>query len=458
MIERLKDIRIVATFLLAVFFLTDLFLKSPIISEINNVLITIALLISLLEVRGSSRIIGYLLFLISGGLLLIFRAPGEIWLSAINHNMSLVVLFTMVPLLGIPVYKGGYTEALQSFFHRYASTKNRFYLLVTVLTALIAGMVTIAATILMFEISRVSKFSKDKRLIGTAISRGFTSSLVWAPSYISVAVVIELTKVAWTSFLPFAFTFGVIMVLVGWGLNACRTRKEREGAVPGNDSPEKLDWKKIGELIFFSILLIVSIILVSAKTGISIIIVVSMVSLIFPILWSLSIKRLSAFVFEFKETYLKQRVPKLKNEVVIFMGAGFLATGIEFSRLGEYIPRMMAALVGHNTMLFSIVVMYTIILISALGIHPIIPVTIIASMIDVSAYGMSHVFFALVLCGSWAMGNSISLSTANVITMGGLLECSTMDVGLRWNILYVLILSLILISWLYILRVSGILL
>lgn len=220
---------------------------------------------------------------------------------------------------------------------------------------------------------------------------------------------------------------------------------------------EHYDLRKILELSAFSIALIIGIALISWVSGISTIVVVSILALIYPIIWLTLINRLPVFFQEFKGEYFNNRLPSIKNEMILFIGAGLLSNSINYSHLGDYIPQILSSLVGSNALLLTLVVMGTSLFLAALGVHPIVTVTILGGTIEAAAYGVSPTYLALVLAASWSMGTSISPSAANVIAVSSIVGESPLRVGIRWNGPYVVFATLALIIFLTGMHLLGIL-
>jgi len=462
-------IRSVITFCLAIGYLSNLWINSDLITDLNLILLVVVISLSLTVVTGTAKVIGYVSFAISIGLLLLYHAPLNIWEQALQGNLYLVVMFTLVPLLGIPLQYGGYFESLQSVFRRYVHTDSRFYLLVSLISAFVGVLVNMAVVPLVHQISQASDKSSNKKLLSVAICRGFTTSMVWAPTTAAIALVIQLTGAQWPLFFPFGILFGIIAGLIGYTMMMLEGRKVENSfatvaaTADTVDNAEKLkpiaeiNLRKTIELSVFGIALICLIAIVSLVTGISTIIVVSIVSLIYPVIWLALIGRLPILIREFKGDYFTERLPKLKNEIVLFVGAGLFATSISYSHLGNYVPHFLNLIVGGNALSLAVVIIFGSLILSMLGVHPIITVTILGGTVKAAAYGVTPTYMALILAISWAMGISISPSAANVIAIAGLTEQSPIQIGFRWNGLYVLIVSTALIMILTLFRTVGLL-
>lgn len=451
-------IRSMLTFSLGISFLGNLFLKSSLVNDLILVLMIIVIALSFTVVTGTSKFIGYGSFALSILLLLYSHAPFSVWQQALQENLYIVVMFSMVPLLGIPIQHGGYTKALEGAFKRYVDTNNRYYLLVSFISAFVGVLVNVAVVPLVYEICRASSRSSNKKLLSSAISRGFTTCTIWAPTTAAIALTVQLTGTEWSEFFPFGILCGIIAGLVGYIMTIFEgKRADNDSNSNVEENSKDFNLSKVIELSVFGMILIAGIAAISLITGVSTIIVVSFASLIYPVIWLGIIKRLPILIKEFKGDYFNNRLPTLKNEIILFVGAGLLANSINYSHLGDYVPKILSVLVGHNVVLLTVVVIGITLILSALGVHPIVTVTIIGGTVQAATYGVTPTYLALVLAISWAMGISISPSAANVIAISGIVGESPIQVGIRWNGLYVLVATTVLILTLTFLRMVGLL-
>jgi len=453
MADIFSRIRSILTFCIAIIFLGNLFIKSNLLQDLNLIILLLVFVLSFSVVSGTTLIIGSMSFSLSIILFLYYHAPLSVWQQAFQENIYLIVMFTLVPLLGIPIQHGGYFEALQGVFRRYVYNKSRFYLFVSFISAFVGVLVNLAVVPLVLQISQASSISSNKKLLSSAIVRGFATCTIWAPTTAAIALIVQLSGASWTSFFPYAILCGVIAGLIGYFLTMYEEKRAGNAYTSIVEEPNgEFNVRKVIELSVFCIILISAIASISLITGIHTVIVVSLASLIFPVIWMGVIRRLRILIRELK-SYFNESLPKLKNEIILFMGAGLLATSINYSHLGNSISTILSQLVGQNALLLAIVIILGILIMSALGIHPIISVTIIGGTVKASAYGVTPTYLALILAISWAMGISISPSSATVITLSGLTGQSPIHVGPRWNRFYVLIASTVMLIILTIFRI-----
>lgn len=108
--------RSILIFSLAIIYLGNLVIKSNLLSGLITILLVIIICLNFPKAIGSSRVIGYFSFSISILLLLAYHAPLAVWVDAMKKNLNLIVMFTLVRLLTVPIKKGGYSAALKGFF------------------------------------------------------------------------------------------------------------------------------------------------------------------------------------------------------------------------------------------------------------------------------------------------------------------------------------------------------
>ncbi|UWG95346.1 C4-dicarboxylate ABC transporter [Dehalobacter sp. DCM] len=468
----LTAFRSILTFALAVLYLGNVFLSLPLLNLIIMLLLVMIIILSFPFVSGSSKIIAYVTFFAGIILLVAYKAPLSVWTHALEENLYLVVMFAVVPLIGIPFKHGGYFDALQRSFQLYVNTDTRFYLLVSFLSTFVGILVNLAVVPMVYQISKASARSKNIKLLSSALSRGFTTCTIWAPTTAAVALVLQATGTDWIHFFPYALLCGILCGIVGLGLNQweqgnrLKSRNDleqiniKESSTLNQDialSAPAGQWQKLIELAVWSIILIASIAVISHLTGIKTITVVSMASLVIPFLWMGTIKRLPDLRKAVKEEYYRVSLPKLKNEIILFMGAGLLATSIAYSHIGNIVPGFFDLFIGENIILLSYAIIFITVILSVIGVHPIISVAIFSSTIHAAAYHISPAYMAVILAMSWAMGITVSPSGAMVIGISGLTGVSPATIGPRWNLIYVVISTIVAILALTVIRLTGLL-
>lgn len=476
----LDHLRGYLSFALGLAYLLSLFVASEVLADIALVLLIVVTGMSLAAVTGSTRLISYAAFAISIGLLIAYRAPFSVWMQAFEENLYMVVMFAMIPLLSIPIRHGGYFEALQRVFHRFVHTRNRFYLFISLVSAFIGSIVNLAVVPLVHEVAKASPLSADKKLLSAAMTRGFTTCTIWAPTTAAIALIMQLTGAEWQHFFPFGITSGIVVGFVGYALTMLQSRRDARvaamsaedgsagvgstvaapdaapvGGGPAAFEPRPGGYGKFLELCGFAVVLIASIAVISYLSGLHTIAIVSLAGLVFPFLWMGLLRRIPVLLRETRDTYFGMSLPSLRSEVTLFVGAGFFTTSITYSHLGEHVAQALSQAVGGSIVLLTAAIIGVGMGLGALGVHPIITVAVFGGTVKAAAFGVSPIYMAVVLAAVWGLGLSVSPSSATIIAVSSLTRQSPVRVGTRWNGTYAVVAAAALIGFLTLLRVVG---
>lgn len=478
--DRLQAVRSVLTFCFGIGYIANVFLAQSLLALINTITLILAVILSFIATKGSTRMIAAVLFIVGAFLLIYTQAPLDVWEKALLENGYLLAMFIMVPLISLPVRYGGYNESLEALFDRFGNSKSRFYGLVSVMTAFLGVLVSIASVPLTCEVARSSHFAANARILATALSRGFITCLFWAPTTATIALSLQLTGANWLSVLPFGLLFAIIAGFIGWimttirenliarrsQLNTSLSKNKNDTHIDANLNSSSLhpskceatshqphsgifDRKKIIELVLFSVLYIVAVMLVGQCLRISVIVAVALMSILIPIIWMVAIKRVTLFKQKVKDEYVAVKLPNVKGQMILFTAAGVLASGISYSGVGEMAVTTLLQITNGGALEATILVMILALVCSAFGIHPLVYTTVIGGSLTAAQLGVSPVYMALLLAMGWALGNAVCPTSANSIAVSQLVERSPFKLALNWNVSYVLVSTVILVAFLW---------
>lgn len=478
--DRLQAVRSVLTFCFGIGYIANVFLAQSLLALINTITLILAVILSFIATKGSTRMIAAVLFIVGAFLLFYTQAPLDVWEKALLENGYLLAMFIMVPLISLPVRYGGYNESLEALFDRFGDSKSRFYGLVSVMTAFLGVLVSIASVPLTCEVARSRHFATNARILATALSRGFITCLFWAPTTATIALSLQLTGANWLSVLPFGLLFAIIAGFIGWimttirenliarrsQLNTSLSKNKNDTHIDANLNSSSLhpskyevtshqphsgvfDRKKIIELVLFSVLYIVAVMLVGQCLRISIIVAVALMSILIPIIWMVAIKRVTLFKQKVKDEYVAVKLPNVKGQMILFTAAGVLASGISYSGVGEMAVTTLLQITNGGALEATILVMILALVCSAFGVHPLVYTTVIGGSLTAAQLGVSPVYMTLLLAMGWALGNAVCPTSANSIAVSQLVERSPFKLALNWNVSYVLVSTVILVAFLW---------
>ena len=251
-----RTTRSAATFCLGVSLIANVFFASSMLDDLNLMLMVGVIALSFAASTGSSRVIGILLFGSSIALLLHSQAPLDVWKQALRENSYLIAMFVLVPLLSIPVQHGD-TRVASRGVRPLRKHRQRYYALVSIMAAFVGVLISIAAVPLTYEVSRASGCNYDEKLLASALSRGFITCMIWAPTSATIALVVQLTGVDWVAFFPFAIACALIAGAVGFLMTFVRDEAAKASSDEAEAPAGKIDAGKVVELSAFAFLLVV---------------------------------------------------------------------------------------------------------------------------------------------------------------------------------------------------------
>ncbi|MDD2496631.1 MAG: hypothetical protein PHT78_08155 [Desulfitobacteriaceae bacterium] len=391
--------------------------------------------VGLLQLKGLNLILSVCFFLGSIVISIFYDISWYNWFQSLTENITLVALVITVPFLSLPIAKGSYETSLTSFYEKYVKSEASYLGFTTFLSYLLALFVNIAAVPLVFELVDTQYRKYPLRITAAAVTRGFTAATIWAPNVISMGIILHYLPVAWHELVFGAIMLSFVALLAGFILEHPTFSYYKVK----NFNESYIEWKKIWELLFTGSLLIGGILILSRLLELSVVAVVPLVSLTFPVLWALGKKRKEILMPEFKKYFFS--LPRFNREVVIFTAAGCFAQAVSASSFDQVITNIISFLDFLPLSIFNLGILLLIILSSVAGIHPIISVTVLITAINPSLTGLSLQSFCYLLLAGWSLGIAVSpVGTCNVLTAARLNE-EAGRVGTLGNLKYSVIVS-----------------
>lgn len=427
---------------LAFIYLLNAFLQAPSLDIILSVICLLLVTVCFPTVKGNTRIVITLLFLIGAALLILTNANIELWLNAISKNTNFVVLLILVPIFGLPLNYGGYYTDLDIMVSKYMNTKHRIYWLPALLSHFFGSLMNMGAIPIVFQLIIHGKLPLSLLSVPSAILRGFISSIYWSPNMVSVALVTHYLNISWAEFVRVGIFFTLLSLLVGWLSHIYSLRKSDLQLTPKIlEANLEINKRKVTELVFFCAVFLGLIIFIAVKTTFPVLKAVPLLALMYPIFWLISIGK-GNVIFGAYRDYLTNSLPRFTSEIVMFLGAGFVASALISTGNDEKISLLLLDFIGLNAYLLCFFILSSIVLLSLVGITPMVTVMAYSAALKPELIGITPQLLALVLVGGWAIGALVSPFTGVTLIMSGLTQKSSFEIA-RANWLYGFIMVLL---------------
>ncbi|OUM88887.1 MAG: hypothetical protein BAA01_16410 [Bacillus thermozeamaize] len=395
------------------------------------------------------RATGLMLFFLGAVLLFLSGAPLEQWIRAYSQNMNLLMLFVLVPLLGMPLKYGHYTRHLSRLYHRHVTNRFRLYLLSGGLSLMFSPVLNLAAITMIKDVTPRSLTPSAEQALYMSLSRTYGLSLSWTPYFGTVILVLSLLNVSWPTIAPITLGFALTVFAVSCLMEYRRIvqgegelfrepstasngqRVTQELAPTADGHLRKWD-AKIVELVIILILLIAITIGIHEWFHLEMTLSVSLVSIFFPVLWTIYLKKWHRLLPGWR-LYFRRVLPRIKNEIFLFMNAGFFGGAVVASGYGEVLPQILEGLTGNHPVGLIAWIGLTIILFPIMGIHPLVLPLIYAAVLPHAALPLHLLTITFVILASWSIALSISpFSAATLVVIRGT-AYSNYQASVGWN-------------------------
>ncbi|MCC4265068.1 hypothetical protein LL240_11480 [Oceanimonas baumannii] len=285
---------------------------------------------------------------------------------------------------------------------------------------------------------RLAKRGSVTREQALVLIRGFTAAAFWSPFFAAMAVSLSVAPEArlatlWLVSMPLAL---FSLLLTGWQLSHQPVNEDNAPVSDFTGYP-----LHAGGLLLPGLLAAAVLALHQWQPALSILAVITLMAPALTLV-ILALKRQQPVASV--GGLIKNRLPQMGNELVLFLAAGVLGYGLEvlFASLGGSLPLThFGAWEASLTYLAAIVL-------SLLGIHPIICISLAGALL--MPLEPNHTLLALVFLSSWAVGTSTGpLSGINLAFQGryGLDSFRIM----RWNLGYAVTMSVLVVAAIFVL-------
>lgn len=443
-------------FLMAISYLFSVFIPHVSLVYVYSIISLGALVISLPKIKGAHRVTSIILIGIGFALLALNHGNPTSYLLNFGGNANILSLFILVPLLRIPIRAGKYLDALDVFYAHYIKTKNQFYLFTVNLTHLLSVLLNLGAVPLVHQIIHSDEKKKVPMLKVNALTRGYSIAVFWSPYFISVGLVLANFPISWIEIFPIGITLSIIGVFAGYFLEK-RNKEELPiellfTPVEKNGQTDiKTAWRKISSLIIIALIITAAIFTLEWVTEIKIIAIITLVSIVTSIIWTIGVANFKTYKKEFS-IYFNENLPSMKNEVVVFISAGFL--GQSFISVGgsEWLLSVVEFFNLQEVFLLIPAILFVTFLLSFIGLHPIVSLTAFCmSFGSADVFADSYRVLGVALIAAWGMSVMISPFSGITLLTSSLTKKSSFHIG-KANLLFTGIMVVILIVLLDILH------
>jgi hypothetical protein len=446
--ERLPRILGVLCYVTTVLYVTSNFFPSNLLDYTYSVLSSILLIFAFFLISSVNRLVITILILIGSICFYVKAVPISTVILGFGENMNLLSLFLLIPLIGTFMSSAGYLSSLKEMVQqREAAGSQHPYRLSFFLTAMTGVILNYGAIAIIKRISTESFSSYHDKKLTLNIMRAFGFCMLWSPYFVNIGLILVLFDLSWFDIGGFGFLLSSIYLFICWIFF-------RRISFPDDPIIEKQriaeDYPKQQSLVPFFIFcttLICLSFLLDFLLMVNMLTVVSLVSVTLPFIWAAFTKVFKSFMQDVSEQ-VQQSFVRLKNELAVFISAGFFGMALSQTDIGLHISSLLFNASLGSIFLLSIFIVVLTILLALIGIHPVIIVIGIGSALSPEKFGVSPEYMALVLLIAWTTATQMSPFSGQVLMTSRLMNLQPIAI-IKQNLVFAVLLAVILTSVTY---------
>ncbi|MFC3344510.1 hypothetical protein [Paenibacillus abyssi] len=423
--------------LMCLLFLIQYFVPSDWLLFLLAVFAAVAFFGSITLARTTPRIFSLIMFA-AGIVLTWLKGEGlEAAAQGITSNLPLLTLIVLVPLLSIPFKMGGFFDSILVYLRRLHNSPIKLFTGITSVLFFLGPILNLGS------IRVIHDLIKDLRLKATFLSKaylvGFSTTILWSPYYAAVGITLLYLQVSVVDYMSYGIGLAVLFLLVGIVMFGIWSKKQQLEAEDYQvEEVTAVHRQKLKALPFIILTLMAVTITAEYITNWSMLVLVSLLSLLFPAVWMLYSRQWGPFKHHLVE-YKDKAVPIMNNEIIMYISAGFFGQSLRGTTFGEGINVFMANVAQTSFLLFALFILVTMVCVTFVGIHQVVVVTVLATQMDPVMIGTSKEILAMVIMLAWSASSILSPVNPINLLVSTLLKKSSLEVGLRDNGLYVLV-------------------
>ncbi|MBT2725256.1 hypothetical protein J7E67_30650 [Bacillus sp. ISL-46] len=371
-------------------------------------------LITLFQAKRFVQVLGGTFLLLGVVLLWTSGASWHQYILSFGPMLDLLTMFTLIPILGIPIKLGGYSGGIQNIIQKRVKTSGQLYMITSGISYFFSIFMNLATLPMTYYSIRpaldVIPVENKERFMSRAITRGFAMPLLWAPVTPIVGIVITMTDVSWVSILPYVIPLSIVGMGVDWYIGSrkanfmIQNKKDlsvHETAATIESSGQMNRSGRVFQILLAIIIFNVVISLVETKFPYPFLILVSLLVIPFSFSWSLFLKQGKEFGAQLVKHFQTFSV-SMKDQFFIFLSTGFFISTINVSHTNVWLDTWVNKFISLTGVEIFLILLPLIPLAFAfLGLHPAVSLALMTEGLNPEVIGISpHILTVAMLAGA----------------------------------------------------------
>ncbi|MFC4770285.1 hypothetical protein [Effusibacillus consociatus] len=449
---------------LAFLHLIDVFIPSS-WSHLGTYGVLLFLLVSgLFLLRGIPLVLSCAMLLAGHSLLFLHGGTFQEWGNSITKNVPLLSLLILVPLLQIPFQAGGYLDAVEEFVRRSFDSKQKVVNIFGAVVFVVGSLLNLGGLRFLSSLAG-PMYERYGDLVLRTMCRSFVSSILWSPYFATVGLTLVYLHLPVQTFLPSALALALFSLIGGIAytlieasgfakkLHSAAAASKDETASSSEHHMEQSipveSRRKLFVFLLLLVLLLAAALTIEHITQLSMLTVISVLALVFPLMMAPFVNRQAAF--HGVDGY-RNGLSKLVTEVMLFTSAGFLGGVLSTLDLGTGVAALYAPLAAFGSYTVILALVLTVLLLSLALVHPILTVTVLLTSIPPDLLGLHPIAMGLSVLTGWSLAMTVSVITPFIVIISGIFDKTMLEAGWRQNKWYMMVMALFLSAGIWVIN------
>jgi hypothetical protein len=381
------------------------------------------------------------------GILLLWNS-GSHWhdyILAFGPMLDLLTMFTLIPILGIPIKLGGYSDSIQAIIQKRVKTSGHLYVITSGISYFFSIFMNLATLPMTYHSIRpalgVFPVQNKERFMSRAISRGFAMPLLWAPVTPIVGIVITMTGVSWVSILPYVIPLSILGLGMDWYIGV---RNSKKMTLPENskfihETAAAAESIKLGrpgrvfQILMAIIIFNLAISIVEKQFPYPFLILVSLMVIPFAFAWSILLKKGKEFKGQLFQHFQSISI-SMKDQFFIFLSTGFFISTINISNANDVLYGWIIKFIdAAGVELFLILLPLVPLALAYIGLHPAVSLALMMEGLNPAVIGVPPLILTVAMLGGAVSAFLIGPYNATLGLMSNIVKVSSYKVS-NWNL------------------------
>ncbi|HHY47620.1 MAG TPA: hypothetical protein GX506_10035 [Firmicutes bacterium] len=434
------------------------------------------------DLRPDTKAMTGLLFGFAAATFLVTGAPLMAWVEGLIEMVGIIGFIIVCRFLALPLRISRYDRFLREIFLARKPNPSTLYRLSMLATYALGTFVIFGSLPIIYNIlDGICEWGKkSKQLIGTAMTRGYASLLLWAPASVMVVTSLKVTGATWFGIAPVGFGVSLAMLALGLVMRPFRDRgsfqdaplvslraegcssghRDRTGGSQWGDSrggsseggdgrtgDNGVGGSSISLCIAFAALVVIFVAFQSFTT-MGPIYTMTVIAIPFSVAWI----AITSGIKELRRVFIPSLADSLgasSAQSALLISVGLATRALDETGLSTWLSRTVSYLMprlGMVGVIFCIAA--AILFLGMMGIYPLFSIVAIGKGLAAARGGLAmaapgaalSVIPAETLALSLILGGSVSYIvcpiTATTLVISSFFDVSPLEAGIRWNTAY----------------------